>query len=137
MKRFIPILFLSMALHAQILVNAGGPATGTYAADQGFTGGAAYGPNSQSDPGWKAQTGIYATLRYGAAFSYDFPVSNGSCAVKLDLMENRPAVATSTVTAAAIGARTNFMTSGPNAYGILSYVNGDGPTTNVLSLVES
>ena len=114
------LLFLlaSVCSAQNILINAGGIATNGYLTDQGFIGGAAYGPNSQADPGWKAQTGIFSTLRYGTAFSYDVAVSNGSCSVKLDLLENRPAVSTLGVPAAAAGARVftvtiNGVTSAP------------------------
>jgi len=107
MNRTLPAalaLLSATTLPAQ-MINAGGPATGQYLADQGFIGGASYGPANQSDPGWQAMTGIYSTLRYCASCSYDFVEPNGSCVVKLDLIENRPAVATPTVPAAAIGAR--------------------------------
>jgi len=110
-------LLSAITLPAQ-MINAGGPGTGQYLADQGYIGGAAYGPLSQADPGWKAQTGIYSTLRYGAAFSYDLAVPNGSCTVKLDLIENRPAVSTLSVPASGVGLRiftvtVNGMTSAP------------------------
>jgi hypothetical protein len=116
--RLIPFLIAGLCSAQTLLINAGGPASAMYLADQGFSGGFAYGPASQADPGWKAQAGIYATLRYGAAFSYDFVVPNGSCTVKLDLIENRPAVSALGVPAAATGARVfavaiNGVSSGP------------------------
>jgi len=104
MKRLSAVFLAAAALHAQ-MINAGGAATGAYLTDQGFIGGAAYGPNSQADPGWKAQPGIYSTLRYGTAFSYDLAAPNGSCSVKLDLIENRPAVSTLGVPASGVGLR--------------------------------
>jgi len=115
----IAALALIAGLQGQtLMINSGGQATGGFLTDQGFSGGAAYGPASQADPGWKAQTGIYSTLRYGTAFSYDFAVPNGSCSVKLDLIENRPAVSTLGVTAASVGARVftvtvNGVSTGP------------------------
>ena len=48
--------------------------------DQYFTGGAFW-----SDPAMGA--GIWSTLRYAPAFSYDIPIPNGFYTVKLDMLE--------------------------------------------------
>ncbi len=110
---------ISACASAQILINAGGPATGSFSADPAgcvVTGGSAYGLAQQPD--MKNQTGVYQTLRYGTSFSYDCPAPPvGSCTLKLDLFENRPAVATPTVPAAGPGLRlftvtANGITSG-------------------------
>lgn len=101
-------LFLfAAALQAQtLMINTGGPATGAYLADQGFTGGSVYGPAQQPD--MATRVGVYQTLRYGAAFSYDLaaPITSGTCLIKFDLFENRPAVATSALPASGPGLRT-------------------------------
>ncbi len=113
------LFFLAGGLSAQILINAGGPATGTYSADPGtcsVSGGLPYGPAQQAD--MKNQAGIYQTLRYGTSFSYDCQVPNGNYSLNLDLFENRPAVATPAIPAAGIGLRVftviaNGINSGP------------------------
>ena len=69
-------------LHAQI-IDAGS------STDQGFIGGYSY-----TSPALALQQGVYRTLRSsnpGLSFAYDIQVPNGSCAVKLHLIEPRPA----------------------------------------------
>jgi len=124
------LLLLASVCSAQtLIINSGGQATGGYLTDQAFIGGTAYGPASQSDPGWKALTGIYSTLRYGTAFSYDFAVPNGSCSVKLDLIENRPAVSTLGVPASGVGLRVFTVTINGVASGPIDIFSAAGAQT--------
>lgn len=134
MNRYLSVfaLLFAAALRAQdaggaapflLNVDAGSPVPTTlngvsYTADQGFTGGFLYGPANQADAGWKSQTGIYSTVHYCASCSADYVVPNGTCAVQLRLIENRPAISTLGVAAAAIGARVftvtiNGVSTGP------------------------
>lgn len=70
-------------------INCGGPATGTYLADQFFAGGVSWSPVNQ--PSMGTQTGVYQTLRFsaqpGQPFTYTFPVTAGVTAVSVLLME--------------------------------------------------
>jgi hypothetical protein len=111
---------LSACASAQILINAGGPATGSYSADPAgcvITGGSAYGPAQQPD--LRNQAGVYQTLRYGTAFSYDCPALIGSCTLKIDLLENRPAVASPSVPAAGPGLRLFTVTANGISSGLI------------------
>lgn len=113
------LLFSSICYAQSVMINAGGMATGSYLTDQGFTGGFLYGPDDQPDPGWKSQTGIYSDIHYcTSSCSADYIVPNGTCTAQLRLIENRPAVSTMGVQAAAIGTRVfsvsvNGVSTGP------------------------
>ena len=81
----LALLLISLPLAAQS-INCGGPAVGTYVADQLFSGGAVW--TAANDPAMGMQTGPYQTLRYGTSFSYTIPVPTpGMTAVSVLLME--------------------------------------------------
>src|SRR5262245_36601952 len=66
---------------ADVFINAGGPAMGTYVADRNFSGGGAYA--------FGTQTGVYNTERWSAtSFSYAIPVTPGAVEVTLRLRES-------------------------------------------------
>lgn len=85
--RLLPLLLLAIAAHAQLRINAGGPAytdaLGTaWQADRYFTGGAV---STGPIPTGAAQS--YVTKRYGD-FVYVLPVPDGSYTVALSFLEN-------------------------------------------------
>ena len=66
---------------ADVFINVGGPATGSYVADRNYTGGGAYT--------WSGQTGVYATERWSSSsFSYAIPVTAGQVQVTLKFRES-------------------------------------------------
>jgi hypothetical protein len=75
------LVIMSAAASADVFINAGGPATGSYVADRNFTGGSAYT--------WSGQTGVYATERWSSSsFSYAIPVTAGQVQVTLKFRES-------------------------------------------------
>jgi hypothetical protein len=82
MRWLIGILF-SLALQAQLLINVGGPATGSFVMDSYCTG-QIWG--ASNDPSMGNLPGVYATLRYGTV-NCSIPMPNGYYQVQLDLLE--------------------------------------------------
>ena len=77
----LTLVILAAPASADVLLNAGGGATGAYAADQYFTGGSAYTFGTQS--------GVYNTERWSATgFSYAIPVTPGQVEVTLRFRES-------------------------------------------------
>lgn len=84
----IPRIFLAVLLAGagaqgqtgSILINCGGQAIGNYQADQFFTGGTASGDTGNT-------TDIWASWRYGTAFTYSIPAPIGMYFVGVDAME--------------------------------------------------
>lgn len=80
--------------------------------DRNYSGGTAY-TNAQL----ATMQGVYRTMRQGAAFSYDIPVSNGTCSVTLDLIEPR-AAGPNPATDSSFGTRLFTVTSGALSKGV-------------------
>ncbi len=107
MRPFVFLAFASTLAAQSICINSGGPSIPPpttdacgFTQDKYSTTGNIWGPGS---PGYvPLPTGIWSTLRYGASFSYDIPVTNGLYQTKFDLIEptqNGPALRRFTISA--------------------------------------
>lgn len=105
------LVIMAAGLHAQtptIAIDAGAP-TENVCTGLRWT--------KASDPAMGLQPAPFDSLRYGAAIACEIPAPNGTCRVTLNLLENRPAVATPAIPAAGPGLRvftinTNGISSG-------------------------
>lgn len=89
------LCLLTATLSAQQIIIDSGSATDKY-----YAGGSTF-----TSPALSAVGGVYKDLRSGASFDYDVPVVNGTCTVRLDLIEPRAAVPEGATPASATGTR--------------------------------